>query len=64
MIFQEQPATSPDQSEPKIFTDGACADFVLLRASPIRCLFSGVEISVKGTYRATKAVKQYIYYAF
>ena len=31
----------------KNFSDGACADFVLFRSSPIRCLFSGVEISLK-----------------
>jgi hypothetical protein len=41
-LFIIQPATSPDQSEPNISTDGACADFV-----PIRCLFSGEEISLK-----------------
>jgi hypothetical protein len=40
-LFIIRPATSPDQSEPKIPTDGACADFVLFRSGPIRCLFSG-----------------------
>jgi hypothetical protein len=32
-----RPATSPDQSEPKISADGACADFVLFQSGPIRC---------------------------
>jgi hypothetical protein len=45
-LFIIRPATSPDQSEPKISTDGACADFVLFLSGPIRCLFSGVEISL------------------
>jgi hypothetical protein len=44
-LFIIRPATSPDQSEQKSSTDGACADFVLFRSGPIRCLFSGVEIS-------------------
>jgi hypothetical protein len=34
-LFIIQPATSPDQSEPKISADGACAEFVLFRSSPI-----------------------------
>ena len=33
-------ATSLNQSEPKISTDCTCA------SNPIRCLFSGVEISL------------------
>ena len=49
-LFIIRPATSPDQSEPKISTDGACADIVLIRSSPFRCLFSGVEISLKLDY--------------
>ena len=47
-VFIIRPATSPDQSEPKISTDGACADFVLFRSSPIRsfrCLFSGSKLA-------------------
>jgi hypothetical protein len=45
-LFIIRLAKSPDQSEPKISTDGACADFVLFLSGPIRCLFSGVEISL------------------
>jgi hypothetical protein len=48
-LFIIRPATSPDQSEPTISTDGACADFVVFRSGPNRCLFSGVEISLKRT---------------
>jgi hypothetical protein len=45
-LFIIHTATPPDRSEPKISTDGACADFILFRTNPIRCLFSGVEISL------------------
>jgi hypothetical protein len=32
-LFIIRPATSPDQSEPKISTDDACANFVLIRSA-------------------------------
>jgi hypothetical protein len=45
-LFIIRPATPPDRSEPKISTDGACADSILFRTNPIRCLFYGEEISL------------------
>ena len=44
-LFIIRPATSPDQSEPKISTDGACADFVLFRSA---CYFPEWKLALKG----------------
>jgi hypothetical protein len=50
-------AGSNDQSEPKFSTDGEWAYFVLVWSGLIRCLFSGVEISLNSAY-----IDQWLWY--